>query len=52
MKIALLFPNNLFTSPYLKYYTHILEKENVAYDLIIWDRENTPEPNCIAYSSS
>lgn len=51
MKIALLFPNNLFTSPYLKYYTTILEKEKIAYDLIIWDRENINEPGCIAFRS-
>jgi len=51
MKIALLFPNNLFTSPYLKYYINILEKENVEYDLIIWDRENKNEPGCIAFKS-
>lgn len=51
MKIALLFPNNLFTSPYLKYYTSILNKENIAYDLIIWDRENIKEDDCIAFKS-
>ena len=51
MRIALLFPNNLFTSPYLKYYTQILEKEQIAYDLIIWDREDKFEEGCIAFSS-
>lgn len=51
MKIALIFPNNLFTSPYLKYYTNILEKEDIDYDLIIWDRENANEPGCIAFKS-
>ncbi len=51
MRIALLFPNNLFTSPYLKYYTQILEKDQIAFDLIIWDRHNKFEEGCIAFKS-
>ncbi len=51
MKIALLFPNNIYTSPYLKYYTRILEEEDIAYDLIIWDRARAKEEGCIAFTS-
>ncbi len=52
MKVVLLFPNNVFTSPYLKYFTQILDKENIPYDLIIWDRENKAEEGCISFRSS
>ncbi|MBD1262683.1 hypothetical protein HZY62_18955 [Maribacter polysiphoniae] len=50
MRIALLFPNNTYTSPYLKYYTQLLEKENLEYDLIIWDRAGIKEEGCLAFS--
>lgn len=52
MRVALLFPNNLFTSPYLKYYIDILKEENIAYDLYIWDRANIEEEGCIAFKCS
>lgn len=51
MRVALLFPNNLFTSPYLKYYTDILKQEKIEYDLLIWDRANIEEDDCIAFRS-
>ncbi|WP_026811216.1 glycosyltransferase family protein [Arenibacter latericius] len=51
MKIALLFPNNIFTSPYLKYYRIILEKENIEYDLYNWDRSGIDEEGCISFSN-
>ncbi|MCM4164779.1 MULTISPECIES: hypothetical protein [unclassified Arenibacter] len=52
MRVALLFPNNLFTSPYLKYYTDILKQEKIEYDLLIWDRANIEEEGCIAFKCS
>ncbi|GGW40857.1 hypothetical protein [Arenibacter certesii] len=51
MKIALLFPNNVFTSPYLKYYKNILEKENIEYDLYTWDRNGVDEEGCIPFKN-
>ena len=52
MKIALLFPNNIITSPYLPYYTQILKKQGIPFDLIIWNRQGIPEESAISYSSS
>ncbi|MBC8767868.1 hypothetical protein H4O18_07685 [Arenibacter sp. BSSL-BM3] len=51
MRVALLFPNNLFTSPYLKYYESVLKKGNIDYDLYIWDRHGVNEKGCIAYTN-
>lgn len=51
MRVALIFPNNLFTSPYLKYYIDILKHEKIEYDLLIWDRANIKEEGCIAFRS-
>ena len=52
MRVALIFPNNLFTSPYLKYYIDILKQEKIEYDLLIWDRANIKEEGCIAFKCS
>ncbi|AIZ42296.1 glycosyltransferase family protein [Cellulophaga baltica] len=52
MKIALLFPNNKYTAPYLKYYTDILKKQEVEFDLYTWNRFNTEEEECIAFNSN
>lgn len=52
MKIALLFPNNIYTSPYLDYFTQILEKQEVEYDFINWDREMRSEENTISFRKS
>lgn len=51
MKIALLFPNNVFTSPYVKYYTDILKKEKIKYDLYTWDRHDVKEEGCIPFKN-
>lgn len=52
MKVALVFPNNLYTSPYLPYYTQLLEKEMVQYEIISWNRNNLSEPGTIAFTQS
>lgn len=50
MKVALIFPNNLYTSPYLTYYTQLLEKEMVPYDIISWNRNDFEEKGTIAFT--
>ncbi|RRQ48846.1 hypothetical protein DZC72_14370 [Maribacter algicola] len=52
MKIALVFPNNVFSAPYLDYYTNFLNKEKTSYKLIIWNRANEEEENTIAFKSN
>ncbi len=52
MSVALLFPNNIYTSPYLRYYTQILEKSNVSYDIITWNRSGVTEENCISFNQN
>ncbi|RNC88693.1 MAG: hypothetical protein ED555_13785 [Allomuricauda sp.] len=50
LKVALVFPNNLYTSPYLPYYTQLLDKENVAYDIISWNRNDRVEQGTVAFT--
>ncbi|MBO0592813.1 hypothetical protein I2486_15520 [Cellulophaga sp. E16_2] len=52
MKIALLFPNNKYTAPYLKYYIDILANQEVEFDLYTWNRSNTEEDECIAFNNN
>lgn len=51
MKVALLFPNNLFTSPYLAYFIRVLETGNTPYDIYSWNRFDTPEENTVAFET-
>ena len=41
MKIGLILPGNIWFCPYVNIYTQILDKENVDYDLISWNRDGT-----------
>ncbi len=52
MSVALLFPNNIYTSPYLRYYTQILENSNIPYDIITWNRSGITEENCISFNQN
>lgn len=49
MKIAIVTPNNLWVSPYIQIYTHLLNKIGVGYDIISWNREGREE-DCIQYN--
>jgi hypothetical protein len=51
MKIALIFPNNIYRAPYLNYYLQILDDHNIEYVIYNWDRAGKDEPNCISYRS-
>ena len=51
MKVALVFPNNIFRAPYINYYLELLDSHKIQYDIFNWDRSGTEEPNCISYQS-
>lgn len=38
MRVALVLSGNQFDSPYIQYYTKILEQYSIPYDIIFWDR--------------
>lgn len=42
-KIAIIVPANIFRAPYINYYVNILEKEDVNFDIISWDKEGIKE---------
>lgn len=42
-KIAIIVPANIFRAPYINYYISILEKEDVKFDIISWDKEGIKE---------
>lgn len=48
MRIALILASNLYMSPYVRYYTELLEKCGIAYDIIAWNRFGVPESGIIA----
>ncbi len=50
MKIALVFPNNAFTAPYLSYYLKVLNQQGIAYDLYTWNRLPIENPDALAYN--
>lgn len=50
MKIGLVVPANLKYSPYVNYYTDILQKENVEYRIMSWDKVGIKEGTDMAYT--
>lgn len=49
MKIALVLPSSLWFSPYVRIYTRILDKENIDYHIISWNREGADKPEGFQY---
>ena len=43
MKIAIIAANNIYVSPYIFFYTHLLESMRIEYELIIPDRHGAEE---------
>ena len=39
MKIGLILPANIWYCPFVNIYTKILERENIDYDIISWNKE-------------
>lgn len=50
MKIALILPGSIWFAPYVRNYTRILDKENVNYDIISWNREGDDKPEGFQYN--
>ena len=42
-RAAIIFPGNLFTTPYLSRYTEILERKGIEYDIICWNAKGIKE---------
>ncbi|MBU3159853.1 glycosyltransferase [Clostridium frigoris] len=50
MRLALILPANVLHAPYLNYYTEILDKTKVQYDIINWNKLNLKEDIINAYT--
>ena len=50
MRVALIIPANVFMAPYLRYYTKVLERNDINFDIISWNRLNVKEPGYITYN--
>lgn len=48
-KLGLIVPSNLWFCPYVKIYTDLLNKWQVKYDIIFWDRYENHDSNGISY---
>jgi hypothetical protein len=42
-RICIVFPGNIFTTPYLKRYTDIIEREGKKYDIVYWNCKGIEE---------
>lgn len=49
MKIALILASNTKYAPHIFHYIKILEQQNIDFDIIIWNKDNIAEDNCISY---
>lgn len=49
MKVALILASNTCYAPYIYHYIRILKEDNVDFDIIIWNKDNILEENCISY---
>ncbi len=56
VRVCFVIPTNFYLTPYLKMYTDILNKHNVEYDIIFWNRyeidESIGEKNIYAFNKS
>jgi hypothetical protein len=50
MKVALILASNTCYAPYMHHYIRILNEEKIAFDIIIWNKDNIAEDNCISYN--
>jgi hypothetical protein len=49
MRVSLVLASNLFASPYIRYYTEILDGMGVTYDIISWNRFGVKEDGVQAF---
>lgn len=50
MRIALILSSNLWFSPYVRYYTSVLDWLDIKHELIVWNRFGTTEAGVKAYN--
>lgn len=50
MKVALILASNTKYAPHIFHYIKMLQRENIDYDIIIWNKDNILEENCISYN--
>lgn len=48
MRVGLILSTNLFMSPYVRYYTRILEACGVEFDILCWNRHSVDEPGVMS----
>jgi hypothetical protein len=49
MRVGLILASNLYMSPYIRYYTEILDESTVSYDIISWNRFGVHEDGTHAF---
>ncbi len=50
MRIGLVVPSNIKYAPYVQYYTDVLTRENVDFQVMSWDKTGTKEPVDMAFT--
>ena len=43
MKVLFVLADNVYLTPYLKFYTHILDEQKYEYDVVFWDKNNNEQ---------
>lgn len=51
MKIGLVLPGNIWFSPYVKIYTDILDRKNINYEIISWNRDGSDPESATAFNT-
>ena len=51
MKIGLVLPGNIWFSPYVKIYTDILDRKNINYQIISWNRDGSDPESATAFNT-
>ena len=49
MKVALILASNTCYAPHMFHYIKILKENNIDFDIIIWNKDNLIENECISY---
>lgn len=49
MKIGVILPTNIWFAPYLDIYNSFLDKENIDYEVISWNRDGSEKPSSLAF---
>lgn len=52
MKIGLIVPGNIWFSPYVTIYTDVLDKLQIEYEVVSWNRDGSDKPYGIQYTNN